>query len=358
MRGALAGSLPALLALNASRHAEQIALRYKQLGIWQVRRWAELAAEVARLAGALQLRGFVRGDELVVVSEGRIQALLAILAAQWLGGRVSLIDPAGSDWSARLSAARWLYLDLTQWLPATAPSPAWVIYAEGQARSDAFIRFEQLHEGAPQAAVLVDEPGAWMFPQESALVADTEALLNEARLLVTCAGLQCSDEVLLGSRFASSAHLRLVLLPWLITGLRLSLVETPATRHRDRREVAPSVMVGDHQQYALLHAGVVARAPLPGTLSHWLYRWAMQPGLSPSALRRAAGHWLVRGPLLDVLGLGRVRIAVLDGAALAPEPTQFFAALGIEMHSRHSLGARPAGLAPASVPRVLTSSQV
>src|SRR5689334_7151822 len=86
-------TLPQWLQQQARQQGTGIALRHKRLGVWQVRTWRQLAAEVEHLAMALQVRGFVPGASLVIVSRPRPEALIAVLAAQWLGGVAALLVP-------------------------------------------------------------------------------------------------------------------------------------------------------------------------------------------------------------------------------------------------------------------------
>lgn len=86
-------TLPQALLLQAHTRGSAIALRYKHLGIWHTRSWSELAHEVNRLAAALQARNFRQHDDLLIISQARPEALLLALAAQWLGGSVTLLDP-------------------------------------------------------------------------------------------------------------------------------------------------------------------------------------------------------------------------------------------------------------------------
>ncbi|EPN66385.1 hypothetical protein A245_06274, partial [Pseudomonas syringae pv. actinidiae ICMP 19096] len=90
-------SLPQALLQQAQTRGDRTALRYKQFGIWQRRSWSELAFEVSQLAAALKGRGFDSTHPLVILSEARAEALLLTLAAHWLGGTVSLLDPAADN---------------------------------------------------------------------------------------------------------------------------------------------------------------------------------------------------------------------------------------------------------------------
>ncbi|KEZ67494.1 hypothetical protein C1E_0214740 [Pseudomonas amygdali pv. tabaci str. ATCC 11528] len=50
---------------------------------------------------------------------------------------------------------------------------------------------------------------------------------------------------------------------------------------------------------------------------------------APGAVRRWLGYWLIRRPLLDVLGMSRLAKPLLAGDALTPQSEAFFTALGI-----------------------------
>ncbi len=86
-------TLPQALLRQAHTRGSAVALRYKRLGIWQVRTWSELAGDVGELAAALHQRGLSGNDNLLIISQARPEALLLALAAQWLGASVTLLDP-------------------------------------------------------------------------------------------------------------------------------------------------------------------------------------------------------------------------------------------------------------------------
>jgi len=86
-------NLPASLLARARQRGGDVARRHKRLGLWQQHTWAQLLAEVQGLASGLRDAGFGAGDSLVILSRPRPEALLASLAAQWLGGIAALLNP-------------------------------------------------------------------------------------------------------------------------------------------------------------------------------------------------------------------------------------------------------------------------
>ncbi|WP_338498534.1 AMP-binding protein [Pseudomonas sp. WP18] len=342
-------SLHQWLQRQARRHGADVALRHKHLGIWQVRTWGQLADEVQRLAAALQARGFSVGATLTIISRPRPQALLAALAAQWLGGVASLFDPLepapeqtqllgalqpdfvlveGAEEILRLQAASvtaqvLVYLD-PRGLPQALPAVQALDYATLVAHQST----------ASQAPPTHAQPTAFVFFRQGAQGPEQQCLshaelLQDGERLVTREALGRQDEALAARAFASGGQARYLLAPWLVAGFCLNFPESLATRDRDRRELGPTLVAGTRDTYERLHGYVLERLPKPGGWARRLVDWALAP--APGVLQRQLGGWLVRRPLRDVLGFTRTRIPLVVGEALRPETQAFFQRLGIQV---------------------------
>ena len=333
-------TLPQALLLQASTRGSAIALRYKQLGIWQTRTWSQVAQDVGRLAAALQQRGFTPGDALLILSQARVEALLLTLAVQWLGGYGVLLDPQHDQRAllARLQAAFVLAEDLAAVQQVQGLAPQLLLYLDGRgldrSSDPSLCAYAELLGGpAPAAPTPAQdaEASAFVFyldPQAPPQHLSHRVLLDGAQQLIRREALGADEEALAARVFAASGQARYLLAPWLSAGFRLNFPEALETRDADRRELGPSLVLGTRESYARLEQWARERLPLPGTWSHRLYHWALAP--AGGALRRSLGHWLIRRPLLDVLGLSRLRVPLLVGPALTPQSAEFFAALGIQ----------------------------
>ncbi|WP_053179696.1 AMP-binding protein [Pseudomonas kilonensis] len=342
-------SLPQRLQQQAHRHGADVALRHKHLGVWQERSWAQVADEVRRLASALQARGFSAGATLTIISRPRPQALLAALAAQWLGGVASMFDPleAAAEQVPRLGTLQpdfVLVEGLEEMLRMRAAQVAArvLVYLDKRGLADstpfvqaldyaALVAERPTGERAPQGQVLqtafVFYRGAGQAIEEQR-VSHAE-LLQEGQRLVTREGLGRQEEALAARAFASGGQARYLLAPWLIAGFRLNFPENLATRDRDRRELGPTLVAGTRETYERLYRYALERLPAPGSWSRGLVDWALTA--HPDALQRYLGDWLVRRPLRDVLGFSRTRAPLLVGDALPPQTQAFFQALGIRV---------------------------
>jgi len=81
-----ADTFPKLLLQHARVRPERVAIREKDLGIWQSWTWKQVADEVRWLACGLAARGFKRGMNLAIVGDNRPRLYWAFAAAQSLGG--------------------------------------------------------------------------------------------------------------------------------------------------------------------------------------------------------------------------------------------------------------------------------
>ena len=82
-----------LLALNATHHAEGIALREKDRGIWQQTTWSQWLEEVLCCAAGLESLGFGPADGLVVLGDNRPHLYSGMLAAGALRGHAMPVYP-------------------------------------------------------------------------------------------------------------------------------------------------------------------------------------------------------------------------------------------------------------------------
>jgi len=81
----LPGTFPAWIEHHAQVRGNKVAMREKDLGIWQTWTWQELAEQAEQLAAGLAGLGVKDGQHVAVIGENRPRLYLAMMAAQMLG---------------------------------------------------------------------------------------------------------------------------------------------------------------------------------------------------------------------------------------------------------------------------------
>lgn len=331
-----------------------------------------MAGEVAQAAAALEADGFGSGDVLALLGHPCAEALILMLAAQWLGGvaaplpveaeeealaeMLRILAPKvahGEDQeqvdrllAAGFDGARLVFADgrglHAYGRAGLAAYPAWLAGGVGR-------RVPPVSASAAGVAVRYAGPNAWDGADADVLHHDD--LVAGAVGLLRTTGLSERDAAFAGRRFAPAGLVRYLLAPWLIGGFSINVAEGLESRDRDRREIGPTLVVGAAHTYARLRARIEARLPAVGSRwGNWLAR----------ALTPAGGGGLVRllvlSPLREVAGLARVRVAIVVGPQPDEATVAFFRRLGIELQHGPDLApeGREAGTPSPRVPFELT----
>lgn len=341
--------LPGWLHLQAASQARSVALRHKRIGVWQERTWGEVLVEVGGLAGALSERGFRPGATLTILSNPRPEAVLLALAAQWLGGSATVLDPRGEpgplDLLASTPGRDFVFAEglvEVERVRRAGLAPALLIYADprGLGADPALVSYPALAASTGgHVPALLARPAAVAFvflrrgsggEVEFQETSHAE-LLREGQALVNGEALTHREEALAARAFAASGQARYLLAPWLIAGFCLNFPEGLETRDIDRRELGPTLVAGTRETWQRLENLVRERLPAAGTWQRRLVDRALAP--EAAGLTRLLGGWLVRRPLRDVLGFTRTRVPLIIGEPLPEASAQFFSTLGIAVRN-------------------------
>jgi long-chain acyl-CoA synthetase len=170
------------------------------------------------------------------------------------------------------------------------------------------------------------------------------ALIDRARAAAEMEGLHDRDVVLaylppawIGQNIFSYAQ------PF-VTGYCICCPESAETVMTDMREVGPTYYFAPPRVLEALLTQVSIRMEDASALKRGLYRYfmdlaqrvggALLDGKPVSALDRLlyrAGDLLVYGPLRNVLGMSRVRVAYTAGEAIGPDLFRFYRSIGINL---------------------------
>lgn len=332
------------LLRQAGSQPQQVALQYKYHGAWYFWNWQQLAKRVEQHAAALAADGFSSDDTLWLFSQPHADVLILTLAAQWLGGSVSLLDEAlTQDELLQLispypnryvfvenkqQAARWfglglpaslvLYRDVSiQHIQQAESISGWLsqhsqIQHAAQPASAQHIALHIYRPNCQQQNLQQNQPEQLSVLVDRQSLKDID-LLQEAEQLSKHAALKPHDKALATRGFDLAGQWRYLLATWLYAGFTYNFPETLETRDQDRRELQPTFLLGTPQNWARLSQ--LAQQHLPSHRS-WLGRWAKQQlgqqlgEPSGSALGRVQQGLVIR-PLKQTLGLANVRVALV-----------------------------------------------
>jgi long-chain acyl-CoA synthetase len=369
-------TFPKLLLQHARVRGALPAIREKDLGIWQTWTWHELAEEVRALACALAERGLKRGEHIALVGDNRPRIYAAMCAAQCLGAiPVPLYqDAAGAEMAfpiqnaeiahalaedqeqvdklleilPRCPSLKHIYFDDARGLRYYA-QPGLEAYdallEEGRAayrRDPAYLEAEIDKGRGDDAAAMFFTSGTTGTPK--GVVLTHHALIDRARAAAEMEGLSDRDVVLaylppawIGQNIFSYAQ------PF-VTGYCICCPESAETVMTDMREIGPTYYFAPPRVLEALLTQVSIRMEDAGAVKRWLYRTFMgvarrvggmlldrKPVGALDRLAYWLGDLLVYGPLRNVLGMSRVRVAYTAGEAIGPDLFKFYRSLGINL---------------------------
>ncbi len=369
-------TFPRLLQQHAAVRPEHPAIREKDLGIWQSWNWSQVAAEVRALACGLSELGFRRGDSLAIIGDNRPRLYWAMTAAQCLGGipvpmyqdAVALeLEYVLQDAGIRFAIAEdQEQVDKLIECRERSPGLEHILYDDPRglrhyqqpyirsldavqelgrgriARQPAFIDAEIDLGKAEDVAIMLYTSGTTGKPKGVCIT--HSALINAARGGCGFDRLGPDEEILsylpmawVGDNLFSYAQS-------LLAGFTVNCPESGETVMTDMREIGPTYYFAPPRVFENLLTQVMIRIEDAGATKRWMFHYFMDVARrcgaeildgkrvgSGERMLYALGNVLVYGPLRNVLGMSRVRVAYTAGAAIGPDLFRFYRSIGINL---------------------------
>ena len=368
-----------LLIRNALRFGGRPAYRHKDLGIWQVWTWAQVHDEVRAYATGLSRLGLKRGDTIAIVGSNRPKLYWSVMAAQALGAIPVPVyaDAVADELAFVLAHAEVRFaavedqeqVDKIQSVAQRLPKLEQVIYDEPRGLRD--YDHARLHALADVIkdgrAALAREPdlAAWLDREiadgkgsDPSVILYTSGTTGQSKGVVLSA-IGCinaaSDTVAFDKLTERDEALAYLPLAWvgdhylnyaqaLVAGFCLACPESGDTVVADMREIGPTFYFAPPRVFEQMLTQVMIRmedaGPVKRKLFHYFIGVARHYGekllnREPVPLAGRLTYWLgelvAYGPLKNVLGLSRVRVAYTAGEAIGPDLFSFYRSIGLNL---------------------------
>ncbi|MDB5878320.1 MAG: long-chain fatty acid--CoA ligase [Variovorax sp.] len=357
-------------------------MREKDLGIWQTWTWRDAALEVREMACGLASLGFTATHNLAIFGANRPHLYFAVIAAQSLRGvpvplyqdavageMVFMLDDASIEFAIaedQEQVDKLLECRELQKQAGSATVIRHIVYDDprGLRHYDqpGLIGYDALralgrawdtaNPGVFDASVDAGEPGdVGVILYTSGTTGRPKGVCQtHASFIASGHGGVTTDRLGPGDNIMSYLPMAWVgdhlfsVAQWLVGGFTLNCPESAATVMNDMREIGPSYYFGPPRTFEGLLTAVSIRMEDAAAPKRWLYAKFMAlarrvgadilngaPVGAADRMLYRLGNVLVYGPLRNVLGMSRIRVAYTAGAAIGPDLFRFYRSIGVNL---------------------------
>jgi long-chain acyl-CoA synthetase len=374
-----ADTFPKLLIRNAQVFGTRPAMRHKDLGIWQTWTWAEVLDNVRAYAVGLHRLGLKRGETIAIVGANRPRLYWSVMAAQVLGAvPVPVYADAVADELAYVLAhadARFAavedqeQVDKIQSIRERVPKLELMLYDERRGLRDydhsRLHPMEDVIDEGRKALANDASVRAWLDAEiaagkgsDSSIILYTSGTTGASKGVVLTNERSinaAADTVAFDKLTENDVALAYLPLAWvgdhylnyaqgLVSGFCMACPESGDTAMQDLREIGPTFYFAPPRTLELLLTRVMIRMEDAGPIKRKLFHFFVgvakrygerilngQPVPLIGRLLYWLGSLLVYGPLKNVLGFSRVRVAYTAGEAIGPDLFNFYRSIGLNL---------------------------
>lgn len=359
-------SIPAMLSHVREERPAEVAFRFKRERAWRDMTWTEAEAACRQVARALMTLGVAHGERVAVLSQSRIEWVLADFGIVGCGAVTVGIYPTNlvDDCAYVLTHSEACVVfveDATQLAKidaarASLPALRAIVRFDGEASATPGVltwnEFLALADETPDAqltsrtaAIRPDDMASFVYTSGTTGV-PKGAMLSHRNILFVAESASRRLEIGPGRiylLFLPLAHVfaRLTVQLCLFSATTIAFAEGLHTVGEDLAQIRPHFIAAVPRIYEKLRDKVVSEARRAGGARARIFQWALAIGMRASARERAGQRV---GPLLAArhaladrivfrkvraaLG-GRLEILISGAAPLDPRLAEFFHACGI-----------------------------
>jgi long-chain acyl-CoA synthetase len=370
-------TIPQLLRWRVQQTGDRVALREKDFGIWRSLTWNQYYELVRKTALGLSRLGMQKGDKIALITDNIPEMLIVSIGAQSLGGISAGIYQSSlpheiADILNYLKVAFVFCDDQEQVdkmleIRAKVPQVKKVIYEDprgmrGYRQDDWFVFIEDLYawgddENQKDPArfdAMIDKgnpddvchlcltSGTTGLPKGAMMI--HRNYINMGVQITKVDPLEETDEYVSFLPFAWIGEQMNSFGVALATGITINFPESVETIMADLKEIGPHFMFGAPRIYETIRSQIWLKVDESYWLNRKFYTYFMKIGEEAARFRMSGrkmpamlaiqawlGKVLVTNPLINQLGLLRLRRAYTGGAALGPELFTFYQAIGVNL---------------------------
>ena len=369
-------TMPKLLARNVAEFGDSPAYREKDLGIWQTWTWTEASSEVMNLAKGLIDLGIKEADHVAVIGRNRPYLYWSLLAIQHIGAvPVPLYqDAVAEEMEYILTHCNATFaivgdqeqVDKIYEISGSLKGFKDIVYVDpkGLRKYDK----TKLHDFDSIIKKGENDAGQLTSQLESRI-----AKINGDTTCVLCytsgttgksKGVVQTHKSIIGASMAAvefdqfnnrDSILSYLPMAWvgdfmisvglgMAAGGCINCPEGPDTMQPDLREIGPSFFFGPPPLWERLKTSVYIRiedaSPIKKAAFHYFMDTAAKVGKDImekkpvgiwDRVKYSLGNIIIFGPLKNMLGMSKVRIAYTAGEAISSELFDFYRSLGINL---------------------------
>ncbi len=343
----------------------EVALRDKDLGIWNETSWKDYNQKVSEIAIGLNSEGFRKGDVMALIGDNKPSWVFFEIAAQANGGMSLGIyrDTLDEEVSYLVKGANVKFA-----------------FAEDQEQVDKFINVQKKLKSKIK---IFYEDGRGLRRLNDPNIIDMKNLIKEGKkvleknpekydkminniegnldaVLCTTSGTtsnpklatlpankfiqHISNYLKVDPKSSTDEYVSVLPFPWimeqvygvgfnLLSGMKVNFPENVDTAMDDLKEIGPTFMLGAPRLWEQISADMRARILDSSKLTQWVFNTMVNRGLKAvdSGKRDFWADKLLFTHLKDRLGFSKVTSAATGGSAIGPDTFKFFLAMGIPL---------------------------
>ena len=364
-------TIPGLVLSNKQKSPDAVALRYKQLGIWNTYTWNDYYNEVSVLVDAYNKSLSVSKGTVVAVYGNNVPKLIfSIAAVQTLGGIVALIHPESTEGELKTilnnSNAEILIAEDQQQVDTflkveSECNVKKIVYLDGRGMAtydnSKLNSYDNLVSEAKDESIdsiisgLSDnEVAFYLFDEHEDKIykVSHEAIVKNSTKISELNKLSQNDSIVSYLPLSIPTNLLFTYITSLVCGMSFNLPESNQTIEKDLQEIGPSILYAPSFVYKHIITSISYRIESATQSNYDRYMnhykklmniYEKEVSGNKSLIDSIQKVWVMLttfAPAKNVFGLTNIKHAFVSDGVLSKVNFDFFHAIGVEI--QHSFG--------------------